>query len=147
MNSSFNIRFMTEDDLKLVHKWRNHENIRKASGANTRFTVKQHRHWFDCSTSLDKFIFEEDGVSAGVVLYDKVSKYWSFYLNPLLEQNTGLGTIMLILAQKIIKKNGYSLIRSAVNTNNVNSISVHYKLNFDFIKTENDQFQYEKELK
>lgn len=133
-SKSYRLRRMYESDLKSVHKWRNHASVRNVSGSNHRFTLAQHRHWFDCSTSTHKFIFTEEEEARGVILFD-TSGQWSFYLVPGngSRHRRGLGRLMLSLFLVYAKEEGFEEVRGVVNKDNEKSHELHKSLGFKLL--------------
>lgn len=128
--SNYRLREMKEKDLELTHKWRNTKSIREVSGSNKRFSLDEHRVWFDCSTSAVKYVFEEDGKAQGVIIYDRQTHYWSFYLNPSSRRRSGLGRLMLSLFLLLAKDEGFKEIKAEIKHDNRASITLHYQLGF-----------------
>lgn len=139
---------MNESDLERVYLWRNHASIRAISNNPDRITLDQHRYWFDCSTDTIKLIFEENKEPKGVVLYERGSHYWSFYLNPCCSTRSGFGRISCILALTYLKQLGFKIVKAKITAENNKSLALHWSLGFFWTHKMdgNGTVYYEKEL-
>lgn len=125
---AYSLRPMRAKDLRWVLKWRNAESIRSISRQGYIIRLSDHRFWFKHSKSL-KFIFQENKIPKGVVLLNETN-YWSFYLNPGILHNRGLGRLMLCLFLVYAEEKGIDSIKAIVKNNNKKSIRLHESLGF-----------------
>lgn len=131
--ASFALRSMTIEDLTLVWKWRNHDNIRKWSRNPERIDWVNHLHWFNSDHSLARFIFTLDQRSVGVITFG-FDNYWSFYLDPELPSGYGYGLILLALALNRLKQSGMEgPVKASVHKQNFASLNLHLKLGFKVV--------------
>jgi len=138
---------MCERDLRWVHSARNHDTIRAASGSDKRISFRDHRIWFDCSDFVDKLVFTEDEKAKGVILYDRRSNYWGFYLRPSVNPHAGLGRVMLSLTLLWLKREGVKVIKAEVKRENYGSRGLHESLGFKLAGATELAIEYEKEIK
>ncbi len=137
---------MDESDLDWVLRARNSQLVRNMSGSSKRITKHEHRIWFDCSVSSWKLVFTEKDEPKGVVIYDKVSQYWSFYLVPSASKHGGLGRLMLSTFLVYAKKRGLKKIKARVSIKNHVSINLHKDMRFDWAGTDDPEHIFIKEL-
>jgi hypothetical protein len=81
------LRPATEDDRDLILTWRNHPSVRAVSLTTHVIQPDEHAKWW-AGRRQTVLIYEDDGVPAGVVIFDGGT--WSFYLDV-----EGLGGRML----------------------------------------------------
>jgi hypothetical protein len=81
------LRPATEDDRDLILAWRNHPSVRAVSLTTHVIQPDEHAKWW-ANRRQTVLIYEDDGVPAGVVIFDGGT--WSFYLDV-----EGLGGRML----------------------------------------------------
>jgi L-amino acid N-acyltransferase YncA len=93
-----------------------------------------------------KLVFTENEIPRGVVLYDQVSRYWSFYLVPSTKAGKGFGRLMLSAFLVYAKQRGVKLIKASVNIDNRRSTDLHHSLGFKDVFVENEQLRMRKEL-
>jgi UDP-4-amino-4,6-dideoxy-N-acetyl-beta-L-altrosamine N-acetyltransferase len=95
--ASYQLRPLIEDDLRLILKWRNSEQIRSASMNNQLISYEEHFNWYlnvkKCNSTL--LIFDIDSVPSGFIkfeLVDDKTAEWSIYKDP--ENSKKYGRIM-----------------------------------------------------
>ena len=142
--SYYSIKPMTYPELDQILAWRNHSKIRKIAENSDKISVTLHRKWYMNSPAI-KLGFRENDVLVGVVIFDE-RDYWSFYLDPKLRSDTGLGRIMLALALKYAKLNNFPFIKAHVKIDNKRSITLHRELGFMELSRSDDIIEYKKEL-
>jgi L-amino acid N-acyltransferase YncA len=121
---------MTESDLTLVWKWRNHLHVRITSACEARILWEEHLNWFrNPSSSAYKLIFTENEKSIGVLTKNFLG-YWSFYLDPDAPKRMGYGLILLSLAVAHCKRIGDTAIRARVKASNLASLQLHKQVGF-----------------
>jgi UDP-4-amino-4,6-dideoxy-N-acetyl-beta-L-altrosamine N-acetyltransferase len=98
---------MTEDDLKQVLQWRNHEDIRRYMYTTHEIGLEEHRNWFSNASknpSVYLLIYEHLGQACGFVNITRGRCVqvadWGFYLAPDAPKGTGrsLGKQALVYA-------------------------------------------------
>ncbi|MEU4622574.1 GNAT family N-acetyltransferase [Actinoplanes sp. NPDC023801] len=72
------LRPARDSDRDLVLPWRNHPSVRAVSLTTHEIQPAEHAAWW-ARRSGDVLIYEEDGVPAGVVIFN--DSIWSFYLD------------------------------------------------------------------
>ncbi|WIM96913.1 GNAT family N-acetyltransferase [Actinoplanes oblitus] len=72
------LRPATDSDRDQVLSWRNHPAVRAVSLTTHEIQPAEHAAWW-ASHGGDVLIYEEDGVPAGVVIFN--GSTWSFYLD------------------------------------------------------------------
>ncbi|GAA0438517.1 hypothetical protein Aca07nite_47500 [Actinoplanes capillaceus] len=72
------LRPARETDRDLVLPWRNHPSVRAVSLTTHEIRPAEHAAWW-AARGGDVLIYEEDGVPAGVVIFN--GSAWSFYLD------------------------------------------------------------------
>jgi hypothetical protein len=72
------LRPARDNDRDLVLPWRNHPSVRAVSLTTHEIQPAEHAAWW-ARRSADVLIYEEDGVPAGVVIFNEST--WSFYLD------------------------------------------------------------------
>jgi hypothetical protein len=72
------LRPARDSDRDLVLPWRNHPSVRAVSLTTHEIQPAEHAAWW-ARRSDDVLIYEEDGVPAGVVIFN--GSTWSFYLD------------------------------------------------------------------
>ena len=72
------LRPARDSDRDLVLPWRNHPSVRAVSLTTHEIAPAEHAAWW-ARRSADVLIYEEDGVPAGVVIFN--GSTWSFYLD------------------------------------------------------------------
>jgi len=141
----YSIKPMTYPELDQILAWRNHSKIRKIAENSDKISITVHRKWYMNSPAI-KLGFRENDVLVGVVIFDE-QDYWSFYIDPKLRGNTGLGRIMLALALKYAKLNNFPFIKARVKLSNKASVKLHTELGFKEIASTDSIIEYKKELR
>ena len=72
------LRPARDSDRDLVLPWRNHPSVRAVSLTTHEIAPAEHAAWW-ARRSADVLIYSEDGVPAGVVIFN--GSTWSFYLD------------------------------------------------------------------
>ncbi|GAA4596628.1 hypothetical protein BJY16_002080 [Actinoplanes octamycinicus] len=72
------LRPATDSDRDRVLTWRNHPAVRAVSLTTHEIQPAEHAAWW-ANRAADILIYEEDGVPAGVVIFNGAT--WSFYLD------------------------------------------------------------------
>ncbi len=135
----FQLKPISNQDLKIVLKWRNSKRIKSFMYTDHQITWKEHYQWFESlKTNSQKKVFMlyyKATYPLGLVNFTNISKknarcYWGFYIG---EANApkGSGTIMGILAlDKIFnEENIHKVCSEVIHTNN-KSLNYHRKLGF-----------------
>jgi hypothetical protein len=80
------LRAATDTDRDTVLGWRNHPDVRAVSLTTHVIEPDEHAKWWENALpdpALKILIYEDDGVPAGVVIFDlrRSPAVWSFYLD------------------------------------------------------------------
>jgi UDP-2,4-diacetamido-2,4,6-trideoxy-beta-L-altropyranose hydrolase len=138
---------MTDEDLTLVWKWRNHPEICQYARSGQSISWGDHQAW---SNSFGhRYIFTEDGRTIGVVTLDAIYGHWSFYLDPDLPKGKGYGQLMLSLFLNHIKTQltWFSEIKADVLQTNPASIKLHTKLGFETVQVKDGIHEFSLKLR
>jgi UDP-4-amino-4,6-dideoxy-N-acetyl-beta-L-altrosamine N-acetyltransferase len=135
--SNINLRAIKKDDLYMVLKWRNSENIRKFMLSDRIITFKEHVQWFNRTnndTAYENLIAEYNGSPIGflsIADIDHVNRTctWGMYVGDN-HHNLGVGVLLEICAidrmfnfHKIRKIWGQVFLSNRIRF-------LHYKLGF-----------------
>lgn len=142
----FSFREMAKRDLRRVHGWRNHLSIRETTSSYERIPFNKHCDWFNSTSDTLKLIFEVNQKPEGVVIYDKSTSYWSFYLRPNGRSHCGLGRLMLSMFLVYAKRVGIKLIKAKIAKDNIRSVYLHRSLDFEYVSVKDNQHYCEKNL-
>jgi hypothetical protein len=135
--ASFALRDMCESDLRWVWRARNSVEVRRNSNSDRIILFNQHVHWFNSTSHLLKLVFTENGRSRGVILYDRESHIWSFYLKPDCPKHDGLGRVMLSLFIAVAKRLKFKKIIGIIQLANTASTFLHLDLGFKMKLSDN----------
>lgn len=139
----YELRQMVKEDLTLVWKWRNDPVVLDVSENPYPILWGEHKQWFNKTQCYESspYILSENEKSIGVISINKYN-YLSFYLDPSLTKNRGLGTLMLALWIVKAKDKRINEIKSRVRKTNKVAIRLHKKMGFKLVKKTGDIYEY-----
>ncbi|NUF65234.1 UDP-4-amino-4,6-dideoxy-N-acetyl-beta-L-altrosamine N-acetyltransferase [Acinetobacter bereziniae] len=149
-NSNVSIRSLTKDDLELILKWRNHDDISKFMINDKKISLTDHLSWFERNKdNPDRlfFVFECENIPQGYISFIRIGKStvfeWGFYLKPDAEKGMGilLGTTAL---NHIFQLNNVNKIFGQVLAFNEKSLKFHARLGFSLEGILRKQFEDER---
>lgn len=143
--TQYDFRDMRESDLDWVLKARNRLYVRNQSENNHILDTCTHVKWFHNSDNTLKLIFSEDVDPIGVVLYEKDTCYWSFYLTETKHLSKGKARLMLSYFLVLARELGIKKIRGRIKRNNKPSLGLHR--DFGFVEDQNDNVGFVKVVK
>lgn len=135
--TSCSMRRLTETDLELVLKWRNHPAVRKNMYTQHEITLQEHVRWFHSikdSNDVQYFIFEIDAQPVGVINFSNFSKQkyqamWGFYSGDL--EQKGVGKLMETHALRYAFEDlGLEKLNCEVLSCNLKVVNFHRKFGF-----------------
>lgn len=134
----YRLRYLKEDDLPIILKWRNSERIRKYMYDNNIITNIEHENWFNKlskSNDIIYYVFEYRAIPIGIVNFHKIDKInnickWGFYIGAL-NVPKGSGLILGYLGlEKAFDVCNINKVIGEVLGFNIPSIKLHQKLGF-----------------
>jgi len=130
---------LSEDDLEMVRKWRNSENVAKYMYTDEKITSDQQKNWFaairdrqDCQY----WIIEYDGQKIGVANLVDINKtfqscYWAFYLGDSSVRGAGIGKkVEYNVLSYVFDKMKLNKLNCEVFVENDRVIKMHEKFGF-----------------
>jgi UDP-4-amino-4,6-dideoxy-N-acetyl-beta-L-altrosamine N-acetyltransferase len=133
-----NFNELNEDDVMLIHKWRNNDKIRKWMHNQNKITLENHlKFMLNLKNNKLKlfFLVKRNGISVGVFSLNKIinqSADWGYYLNPNLhKQNLGVEFYYYVL-NHIFNNLKFLKIYGHVLKENHSSISLSKLFKFIF---------------
>ncbi|MEC5424227.1 UDP-4-amino-4,6-dideoxy-N-acetyl-beta-L-altrosamine N-acetyltransferase [Virgibacillus sp. C22-A2] len=135
----FQLKPISYNDLTLVLKWRNSDDIKSFMYTDHHISWEEHYNWFTKVTTNSRYkvwLLHYKDRPLGLINFSDIDRehsrcYWGFYIG----ENTapkGSGTVMGILGlDNIFNKTGiYKVCSEAIHTNS-GSIQFHRKLGFE----------------
>jgi UDP-4-amino-4,6-dideoxy-N-acetyl-beta-L-altrosamine N-acetyltransferase len=130
------LRLMTESDLELVLRWRNHPDVRRYMYTTHEITLDEHRNWFaDAANNpeVSLLIYEHFGKDSGFVNIARSRCHevadWGFYLSPTAQKGTGWSLGKEALAHAFDQLGLHKVCGQAIGFNE-RSIAFHRALCF-----------------
>lgn len=129
-------RDMTEADLEMVLRWRNHPEVRRYMYTTHEISPEEHAHWYRRAAVDPKkhlLIYEGNNEPLGFVNITEINEdgiaEWGFYVSPDAAKGTGknLGNVALSYAFKTLRL--HKLCGQALDSNE-RSIRFHEQLGF-----------------
>jgi UDP-4-amino-4,6-dideoxy-N-acetyl-beta-L-altrosamine N-acetyltransferase len=145
----FNLRPMTEDDLRTVWAWRNSSRIRSVSFTDHEITWEEHLAWYERSKnddSIQPMLFERGGTPTGVVTFTGIDRQtgraeWGFYIG---DQTAPKSTARIMGLLALDYAFGEVELRTLIGqsfVSNQASVRYHRQLGFRDIEGEGGRFE------
>ncbi len=142
---SFSLREATIDDVDLYFEWVNDPEVRKSALNPAIITIEHHVNWFNKQISSNEafmYVYECDGVAIGQTRFNIIDgiAYIDYSIDEF-ARGKGFGYSMLQASIKRFSNSNNILIEAIVKRENIASISVFKKLQFQqFSETETTIF-------
>lgn len=132
------LRELTLDDIELVRKWRNSEEVASYMYNERQITPEEQIDWFNC-IDRDKskyWIIEYDGRKLGLASLNNIDKtlqscYWAFYLGDTSVRGAGIGAkVEYNVLTYVFETLNLKKLRCEVFVTNDKVIKMHEKFGF-----------------
>ncbi|RCV89539.1 UDP-4-amino-4,6-dideoxy-N-acetyl-beta-L-altrosamine N-acetyltransferase [Billgrantia montanilacus] len=127
---------MSESDLSLVLKWRNHPSIRRFMYTQHNISLQEHRKWFEAANDQKNkylLIYEIKGNPLGFISIERENNTkvadWGFYASPDAPKGTGTDMGNAALEYAFIQLALHKICGHALAYNH-RSVKFHEKLGF-----------------
>jgi RimJ/RimL family protein N-acetyltransferase len=154
-NSNLYLDKANEDDCLVTYNWVNLPEVREHSFTKDFIPLEMHTKWFSKKIKDDNclyFILRKGSNAIGSIRFDvtkeKKSGLISYLIDPKVHGN-GYGTIILDLLEKELSKNknmsGYTIVAFVLN-NNLPSIKIFTKLDYECFREDQKSLRFEKKI-
>ncbi|MQL51451.1 UDP-4-amino-4,6-dideoxy-N-acetyl-beta-L-altrosamine N-acetyltransferase [Desulfofundulus thermobenzoicus] len=135
------LQTITENDLELIRKWRNQDEIRNFMYTNHIISPEEHRKWYEKISndpSVKYWIFSNDGkMKNGLVcLYNidakNKSAFWGFYVGDLQTKGKGIGSrVEFTILDHVFLVMDLNKLNCEVLSFNEVALNLHKKFGFE----------------
>ncbi len=134
-----NLIDLTYQDIELVRKWRNSEEVARYMYSENHISEEQQQNWFkkiSSETNSKYWLIEFDGKKLGLASITGIDKtlsscYWAFYLGDLSVRGAGIGAkVEFNVIEFVFNELKLNKLRCEVFVSNDKVIKMHEKFGF-----------------